>query len=149
MSSTVRWLSRRWSGRVGGGVVLAALGYALTLWLDFDPQPFPYAVWAVVVLTMTYLVIDTVDAQAAYWEQPVAPRSDRVDEVTSDLRILASHQQADHPSDALAQRLVDLARSRDPVLASEVHDELAGLRRIPPATIDRILTRIEESRERS
>lgn len=142
-------LSRRAGGRVGWGVVLAVLGYALTLWLDFDPQPFPYVVWAVVVVTMTYLVLDTVDAPVAHWEHPVSSRSDRVDEVTSDLRILASHQQADHPSDALAQRLVALARSRDPDLASEVEDELAGPPRIPPATIDRILTRIEESRERS
>ena len=72
-----------------------------------------------------------------------------MDEVTSDLRILSSHQQADHPSEALAQRLVALARDRDPDLASEVRDELAGLGRIPPAVIDRILTRIEESRDRS
>ena len=145
----MRWWSRRWRGRVGGGIVLAAIGYALALWLDFDPQPMPYAVWAVVVLAMTYLVIDTVDAPVAHWQHPVAPRSDRVDEVTSDLRILSGHQQADHPSDALAQRLVALARTRDPDLASEVQDELAGVRRIPPAAIDRILTRIEESRDRS
>ncbi|KQV64849.1 hypothetical protein ASC64_14080 [Nocardioides sp. Root122] len=145
----MRGLSHRWRGRVGGGVVLAVLGYALALWLDFDPQPLPYAVWAVVVLTMTYLVIDTVDTPAAHWQHPVEPRPDRVDEVTSDLRILSSHQQADHPSDALAQRLVALARDRSPDLASEVQDELAGLSRIPPAAIDRILTRIEESRDRS
>ncbi|CUR60536.1 hypothetical protein NOCA1210158 [metagenome] len=143
-----RW-SPRWRGRVGGGIVLAAIGYALALWLDFDPQPMPYAVWAIVVLAMTYLVIDTVDAPAAHWHHPVAPRSDRVDEVTSDLRILSGHQQADHPSDALAQRLVALARTRDPDLAADVQDELAGVRRIPPAAIDRILTRIEESRDRS
>ena len=149
MSSPVRWLSRRWRGRVGGGIVLAVIGYAVALWLDFDPQPLPFTVWAVVVLTMTYLVIDTVDAPAAHWQHPVPPRSDRVDEVTSDLRILSSHQQADHPSDALAQRLVALARGRDPDLASEIQDELARVGRIPPATIDHILTRIEESRDRS
>lgn len=145
----MRWLSHRWSGRAGGGIVLAAIGYALALWLDFDPQPLPYVVWAVVVLTMTYLVVDTLDAPVAHWQHPVPPRSDRVDEVTSDLRILSSHQQADHPSEALAQRLVALARDRDPDLAFEVRDELAGLGRIPPAAIDRILTRIEESRDRS
>ena len=149
MNTPARWLSRRWRGRVGGGVVLAAIGYALALWLDFDPQPLPYAVWAVVVLTMTYLVIDTVDTPAASWQHPVAPRSDRVDEVTSDLRILSSHQQADHPSEALAQRLVSLARGRDPDLALEIRDELDGMDRISPATIDHILTRIEESRDRS
>lgn len=149
MTTPVRWLSRRWPGRVGGGILLAALGYVLALWLDFDPQPLPFIVWAVVVLTMTYLVVDTVDTPAAHWQQPVPPRSDRVDEVTSDLRILSSHQQANDPSDALAQRLVALARGRNPDLAAEVQDELDGARRIPPATIDHILTRIEESRDRS
>ena len=53
----------RWRGRVGGGVVLAGIGYAVAVWLDFEPQPLPYVVWAVVVLAMTYLVIDTVEGQ--------------------------------------------------------------------------------------
>lgn len=128
---------------------MAAIGYGLAVWLDFDPQPLPYAVWAVVVLAMTYLVIDTVEAPVAHWQHHFPPRSDRVDEVTSDLRVLSSHQQADHPSEALAQRLVALARGRDPDLASEIQHELAGVRRIRPAAIDRILTRIEESRDRS
>ena len=142
------WMSRRWSGRVAGGVVLAGIGYALAVWLDFEPRPFPFVVWAVVVLAMTYLVIDTVDAPVAHWQHPVPPRADRVDEVTSDLRVLSSHQHADHPSDALADRLVSLARGRDPDLAADIQHELAGTRRIKPADIDRILTRIEESRDR-
>ena len=145
----MRRLSQRWSGRVGGGIVLAGIGYALAVWLDFEPQPFPYAVWAVVVLAMAYLVIDTVDAPVAEWAFGVSPRSDRVDEVTSDLRVLTSHQQADHPSTALAERLVALARGRDPDLAAEIQHELAGTSRIRPVDIDRILTRIEESRDRS
>jgi len=59
----VRAQLARWRGRVGGGVVLAGVGYAIAVWLDFEPRPLPYVVWAVVVLAMTYLVIDTVDAQ--------------------------------------------------------------------------------------
>ena len=145
----MRELFARWRGRVGGGVLLAGIGYAIAIWLDFDPQPLPYAVWAVVVLAMTYLVLDTVDAPVAHWQHPQPSRSDRVDEVTSDLRVLSSHQQADHPSDALAERLVALARGRDPGLATEIQHELAGVRRIGPADIDRILTRIEDSRDRS
>ena len=145
----MRGLSGRWGGRAAGAVALAVIGYGLAVWLDFDPQPFPYAVWAVIVLAMTYLVIDTVDAPVAHWQTPLPSRSDRVDEATSDLRVLSSHQQADHPSDALAERLVALARGRDPDLATEVQHELAGVRRITPADIDRILTRIEESRDRS
>lgn len=142
--------SRGWAGRLGGGVLLAAIGYAIAVWLDFEPQPLPYALWAVVVITMTYLVLDTVDAPVSHWRHPVASRTDRVDEVTSDLRVLSSHQHADHPSDALAERLVGLARGRGgPDLAAEVHDDLARLARITPGDIDRILTRIEESRDRS
>ena len=105
---------RRWSGRIGGAVLLAAIGFAIAVWLDFEPRPFPYAVWAVVVIAMTYLVIDTVEAPVSQWQHPIPRRSDRVDEVTSDLRVLSSHQHADHPSAALAERLVALARGRDP-----------------------------------
>lgn len=144
----MRALLARWRGRVGGGIVLAGIGYALAVWLDFEPRPLPYAVWVVVVLAMAYLVIDTVDVPVAHWQQSLPPRSDRVDEATSDIRVLSSHQQADHPSDALAVRLVELAHGRDPKLAVEVRHELSGLRRITPADIDRILTRIEDVRDR-
>ena len=144
----MRAVLARWRGRVGGGVVLAGIGYAMALWLDFDPQPLPYAVWAVVVLAMTYLVVDTVDVPVAHWQQSLSPRSDRVDEATSDLRVLSSHQQADHPSEALAHRLVELARGRDPDLATQLQHETSGVRRLAPADIDRILTRIEEARDR-
>jgi len=144
----MRWVSRRWSGRIGGGVALAAIGYVIAIWLDFEPRPFPYAIWAVVVIAMTYLVIDTAEAPVSHWQHPIPLRSDRVDQVTSDLRVLSSHQHADHPSAALADRLVALARGRDPDLAAEIQRELAGRDRIRPADIDTILTRIEESRER-
>ncbi|RYB91540.1 hypothetical protein EUA06_09485 [Nocardioides glacieisoli] len=142
-------VSRRWSGRIGGAVVLAAIGYAVAIWLDFEPRPFPYAVWALVVIAMTYLLIDTVEAPVSHWQHQVPHhRSDRVDEVTSDLRVLSSHQHADHPSTALAERLVALARGRDPDLAAEIQRDLTGRDRIRPADIDTILTRIEESRDR-
>ncbi len=145
----MRWLSRRFGGRLGAGLVLAGIGYLIAIWLDFDPRPLPYVVMSVVVLAMTYLVLDTVDAPVAQWQSPLSPRSDRVDEVTSDLRVLTGHQQADDPSNALADRLVALARGRDPDLAAEIQHDLAGVRRIKPADIDRILTRIEEARDRS
>lgn len=142
-------LPTRWRGRLTGGIALAAIGYVVTLLLDMEPRPLPYAVWSVVVLTMAFLVIDTVDVPAAQWQQGPSPSTDRVDEATSDLRVLSSHQQTDDPSDALARRLVALARGRDPALGDAVERELAGARRIPPADIDRILTRIEDFRDRS
>jgi len=144
-------LLARWRGRAAGGVVLAAIGYGLAVALDFAPRPLPYVVWAVVVLAMTYLVIDTVDVPAAQWRTGPPP-TDRVDEVTSDLRILTSHRSADHPSDALARRLVELARARDPGLAGEIQQEIQHETtdggRLSPADIDRILTRIEDLRDR-
>ena len=140
-------LLSHWRGRAASGFVLAAVGYVLAIWLDMEPQPLPYVVWSVVVLTTAYLVLDTADAPVAEWMQG-PPSADRVDEASSDFRILSSHVQADQPSDALARRIVALARARDPDLADTLWLELAGTSRLSPADIDRILTRIEDVRER-
>ncbi len=136
-------LSDRVTGRVAKGVGLAVAGFVAAILLDMEPQPLPYVVWSVVVLTTAYLVIDTLDVPTAEWLQGPPP-TDRVDEASSDLRVLTSHVQSDQPSDALAHRLVALARARDPDLAETVRRELAGTRRLSPADIDRILTRIED-----
>jgi hypothetical protein len=133
----------RLKGRAAGGVALAGAGYAVAVWLDMEPQPLPYVVWSAVVLLTAYLVLDTLDAPAAEWQQGPQP-TDRVDEASSDLRVLSSHVQSAQPSDALARRLVALARARDPVLGDTVRRELADPRRLSPADIDRILTRIED-----
>ena len=136
-------LSDRLTGRVAKGVGLAGAGFAAAVLLDMEPQPLPYVVWSVVVLTTAYLVIDTLDAPAAEWLQGPPP-TDRVDEASADLRVLSSHVQSDQPSDAVAHRLVALARARDPDLGEAVRRELADTRRLSPADIDRILTRIED-----
>ena len=140
-------LSDRWRGRAAAGVAIAAAGYAAATWLDMEPQPLPYVVWSVVVLATAYLVIDTLDVPAAEWQQGPPP-TDRVDEASSDLRVISSHVQSDQPSDALAHRLVALARTRDPDLADTLWLELATTPRLSPADIDHILTRIEDVRER-
>jgi len=136
-------LPDRLTGRVAKGVGLAVAGFVAAVLLDMEPQPLPYVVWAVVVLTTAYLVIDTLDVPTAEWQQGPPP-TDRVDEASSDLRVLSSHVQSDQPSDALAHRLVALARARDPDLGDTVRRELADSRRLSPADIDRILTRIED-----
>ena len=102
-----------------------------------------------IIATIAWLVLDTIDAPAARWLPTVRPTGDRVDEATSDLRILSSHAQASAPSSSVRDRLVALARARDPVMAEDLHQELATVRRLSPAEIDRILTRIEEARDRS
>ena len=140
-------LSRVWRGRLLAGAVLGAAGYAAAVLLEFGPQPVPYAVMVAIVLTLVWLVLDTVDAPAAQWRPRLSPSGDRVGEATSDLRILSGHVQASVPSEALRERLVALARARDPDLAVALRHELDPVRRLSPAEIDRLLTRIEEVRD--
>ena len=113
-------LSDRLTGRVAKGVGLAVAGFVAAVLFDMEPQPLPYVVWSVVVLTTAYLVIDTLDVPTAEWLQ------------------------GPPPTDRLAHRLVALARARDPDLGATVRRELADTRRLSPADIDRILTRIED-----
>ena len=147
----MRWrtVPRIWRGRLLAGVVIGALGYALAVVLRFDPQPVAYVVMMTVVLTLVWLVLDTVDAPPAEWVSRLPPPADRAHEATSDLRILSSHVQASSPTSAVHDRLVALARTRDPALAEALHHEIGPARRLSPAEIDRILTRIEEARDRS
>lgn len=147
----MRWkgISRPWRNRLVLAASIAAAGYVYALLLDFGPRPIPYVVMVSVVLTLVWLVFDTVEAEPARWVPTLPSASDRVDEATADLRILTSHQQASAPSEAVRDRLVALARARDPGLADTLRRELDPVRRLSPAEIDRILTRIEEARDRS
>ncbi len=143
-----RWtVSAGWRSRILVGLALAGAGYLAAVFLDFGPEPVPYAVMAAVVLTLVWLVLDTADAPPAHWRPVLSAPGDRADEATSDLRILSSHHQASVPSDAVRERLLTLAHGRDPDLAAALRSELAPGRRLVPAEIDRILTRIEESRD--
>ncbi|RYC07225.1 hypothetical protein [Nocardioides zhouii] len=138
-----------WRDRLLIGATICAAGYPLAVWLKLGPEPVPYVVMSSVVLMLVWLVFDTVESEPAQWTPALPSASDRVDEATSDLRILTSHQQASVPSEAVRDRLVALARARDPDLAATVRHELTPVRRLSPAEIDRILTRIEEVRDRS
>jgi hypothetical protein len=140
-------LSSSSRSRLSVGAFLGALGYVCAVLLRFDPQPVAYVVMVTVVLALTWLVLDTVDAPAAQWAPAMPPSHDRTDEATSDLRILTSHAQASTPTPAVRDRLVALARARDPDLAVTLHHEIDPVRRLSPADIDRILTRIEDVRD--
>ncbi|MCW2739096.1 hypothetical protein [Nocardioides sp.] len=142
-------IARHWRTRVLGGALVGAIGFVAAVLLHFEPQPAAYVVMVVIVLSLAWLVLDTVDVPAAQWTSGLPPTGDRVDQATPDLRILTSHEQADVPSGALQQRLVALARARDPDLAETLHHEIDPARRLSPADIDRVLTRIEEVRDRS
>lgn len=147
MSRPLSW--RGWRGRVGWVLGLGALGWVAAELLRFEPEPLPYVLLVAVVAALAWLVLDTTDTEPAQWAPPSPTRGDRVDEATSDLRVLTSHQQASSPSEAVRERLLALARGRDPALAERLHEELGGpARRLSPAEIDRILTRIEDVDDR-
>ncbi len=140
-------VSSQWRSRILGGLALAALGFVAAVLLDFEPRPLPYAVWSVGALAACWLVLDSVDVPVTSWRSSLPPRADRVDHPGSDLRVLTGHQQASEPTEALRDRLVALARGRDPDLADALRRELDPVRRLTPTDIDRILTRIEDSRD--
>ncbi|PKH38923.1 hypothetical protein SAMN05192575_103406 [Nocardioides alpinus] len=142
-------LTRTWRNRLLVGVVITAVSYGLAVLLRLGPQPVPFAVAMAVVLSLMWLALDLVEEEPVAWVPAMPRTSDRVDEATNDLRILTSHQQASSPSEAVRDRLVALARARDVELAETLHHELDAVRRLSPAEIDRILTRIEEARDRS
>lgn len=145
----MRWVVGPWRNRLFLAVLVAGAGYLYALLLDFGPRPVPYVVMASIVLTLVWLVFDTAESDPARWVPTLPTSGDRVDEATPDLRILTSHQQASEPSEALRDRLVALARARDPGLADALRQELDPVRRLSPADIDRILTRIEDVRDRT
>jgi len=142
-------ISHEWGVRLGGGIALSAIGFVATVLLDFEPDPWGFAVMALLVLSVTWMVLDTVNSPPAEWLPGLPSQGDRIDEASADLRILSTHQQANQPSEVLRNRLIALARARDPDQAEFLHAELTPVRRLKPAEIDRILTRIEESRDHS
>ena len=139
--------SRTWRNRLFLLVAITGVLYVFAVWLNFGPEPVPFVAATSMVLTLMWLVFDIFDEDPAEWVPVLGRTSDRVDEATADLRILSSHQQSTVPSEAVRDRLVALARGRDPDLATALHRELATVRRLSPAEIDQILTRIEEARD--
>ncbi len=142
-------ISRTWRNRLFIAAFITTVLYVSTSLLRFDPQPVPFLVAMAVILSLMWLVFDIADEEPAQWMPGVPAVADRVDEATADLRILSSHLQATEPSAAVRDRLVSLARTRDPGLGDSLRRELDTVRRLPPAEIDAILTRIEETRDRS
>ena len=143
-------MSRAWLNRLATAAALAAAGYGLLVLMDFGPRPLGWVLLSTLGCALAWLVIDTVDAERAHWYPSLPPAGDRVEETTVDQRLLEKHATAAHPSPLLRDRLVALARARDPALSDP---ELAALaasppRRLSPSEIDRYLTRIEALRDR-
>jgi hypothetical protein len=146
----VRAATSRWAARVAAAVALAVGGFGLLVLMDFGPRPVGWSLLVLLGCALLWLVLDTVDAERPRWLPTLPPAADRVEESAPDQRIVAGHLSATDPGPALRDRLVALARSRDPDLADP---ELAALaaappRRLTPAEIDHYITRIEELRDR-
>ena len=147
----MRWGRLRvWRSRLLAGVLVGVGGFVLAVVLRFDPHPVAYVVMMTIVLTLLWLVVDTVDAPPAQWAAPAAAHAPTGS--TSPPPTCAScpaTRRPASPSSAVRDRLVSLARARDPDLAVALHRELDPVLRLSPTEIDRILTRIEESRDRT
>lgn len=141
---------RRWLPRLGALALVVAGGELSFSLIDSDPQLLEWALTATVVVVLLWLASDVFGVADARWDKPLAPytRPDAADDSVHH-RVLTNHLAAREPSPALAERLLDLARSRDPDLTDPVLRSLADqpTRRLTPTDIDRILTRIEEPRD--
>lgn len=128
---------------VGGQVVLTLM--------DFDPDPVGWGLLVVVATVVVWLALDTLDAGEAVWDDGAVGRSGPVvEEQTVHGRVVAAHLASREPGPALRDRLVALARSRDPELTDPDLLRLSTERprRLSPAEIDHYLTRIEALRDR-
>ena len=141
---------RRWRGRLVAAALLLPAGWLVAWALDFDPRPVPFVLLAVLACALAWLVVDATDTGAAEWQPPALGDEDRVEPSTPEHRAVDSHLASADPSPVLQERLLALARARDPGLADPELREalLAPYRRMTPDEISRILTRIEALRDR-
>ena len=144
-------MRRAWLARLATAAGLSAAGYGVLVLMDFGPRPVGWALLSTLGCALAWLVVDTLDTERARWYPTLPAPQDRVEETTVDQRVLDNHAMSGQPSGALRDRLVALARARDPDLTDP---ELAALasgtpRRLSPAEVDRYLTRIEALRERT
>ena len=144
-------LRRAWWARAVVLAAVVAAGHVVLTLLDYDPRPLGWALLATTITALLWLVLDATGTRAAGWDAGLPPfvRPD-ASEDTAHSRVLDGHLDSREPGPALRDRLVALARSRDPDLADPGLRELASqpVRRLTPDEIDRHLTRIEALRER-
>lgn len=143
-------LRRAWLTRAGLLVALVVVGQVVLTLLDFDPRLLGWALLMTTVAALVWLLLDANETRPADWvdSRPPLVRPDAGEE-SSYHRILESHLDAREPGPALRDRLVALARTRDPSLSDPELRDLAQqpARRLSPDEIDRYLTRIEALHE--
>jgi hypothetical protein len=141
---------KRWRVRLVAAAVLVPAGWLVAWLLDFDPRPVPFLLLAVLACAVAWLVVDATDTGAAQWRPPDLGDEDRAEPSTPEHRAIDSHLASSAPSPVLQERLLALARERDPGLADPVLRDalLAPYHRMTPDEISRILDRIEAHRDR-
>lgn len=137
---------RAWGRR---GLILAGIiivGQVALSALDFGPRLGWWALLMTCVAAMVWLLLDANDASPADWRdgRPPLVRSDEGED-SAYTRLVHGHLDATEPGPALRDRLLALARTRDPDLRDDELRDLAQqpVRRLSRAEIDRYLTRIE------
>lgn len=144
-------MTSAWARRLGAAVLLSVVGFGVAVQQDMAPHPLGWALLSLLFLSLAWLVLDTVDTERPRWSPTFPAHPAPLQIAERDQRLLENHADAADPSGALRDRLVALARGRDPSLADP---ELAALaasapRRLTPTEIDHYLTRIEALRDRS
>ena len=144
-------LLRAWRARAAILALVVVVGQVVLSLMDFGPRLLGWTLLATVVASLLWLVLDATGTRAARWDSSLPPFA-RPDsgETTAHSRVLDGHLDSRDPGPALRDRLVALARSRDPDLTDPELRDLAQLpvRRLSPDEIDHYLTRIEALRER-
>lgn len=139
----------RWRFRVVSLVLVVAVLLTVLWATGFEPRPVRVALLVGVVFAVGWLVVDTLDAGRADWGGPAeaAPAAEVQDRTLATYtRVVADQLVAASPDPALRDRLVALARDRDPGLADPVLRDLASgpPRRMALTEIDDVLRRIEQ-----
>lgn len=142
-------MSGRWRGRIALTALVVAGGWLATWAMDFEPRPVLWVLLATLGCAVVWLVLDATDTGAAEWSPPPLPVEDRIEPTTPERRVVDNHLASSHPGPALAERLLALARARDPELADPDLRALADdpHRRLRSEEISRIIARIENLRE--
>jgi len=140
---------RAWLGRLATAAALAAASYGVLVLMDFGPRPLGWALLSTLGCALAWLVVDTLDTERARWYPTLPAPLDRAEETSTDQRILDNHAMSGQPTAVLRDRLVALARARDPHLSDPELAALAAgpVRRLTPSDVDRYLTRIEALRD--
>lgn len=142
-------MSREWRGRIALTLLVVAGGWLVTWAMDFEPRPVLWVLLATLACAVVWLVVDATDTGPAEWSPPPLPTEDRHEPTTPERRVVDSHLTSSDPGPALVERLLALARARDPEMADADLRALAAdpRRRLRSEEISRIIARIENLRE--